>query len=161
MMRYLKTVSLMAGIALALPAGAQSDYRFDDDVAINGDVRYDYARVVKVDAIVNRATQPVTRETCSQQPTTTYESRPSYTYYRDDDDLAGPSVITVDNKSYRTTGYEQRCRTETDWRTTNKVLAYDVTYRYGGRDYQTRMDHDPGNRIRVRVNYDFSVSPQD
>jgi hypothetical protein len=59
MMRYLKTVSLMTGIALALPAFAQSDYRFDDDVAIDGNVRYDYARVVKVDAIVNRATQRV------------------------------------------------------------------------------------------------------
>lgn len=29
--------------------------------------------------------------------------------------------------------------------------GYDVTYEYGGRTYQTRTDHHPGDRIRVRV----------
>jgi len=156
MKRYLKIVSLMTGIAIALPALAQADFRYDDDVA-RSDVRYDYARVVKVDAIVNHATQPVNRETCWRQPTTEYQ--PSYTYYRNDD-LDGPSVVKVES-GYRATAVQERCRTETDYRTTNRVLAYDVTYRYGGREYQTRMDHDPGNRIRVRVNYDYSISPED
>ncbi|TWG90425.1 putative outer membrane lipoprotein [Luteimonas sp. J16] len=31
------------------------------------------------------------------------------------------------------------------------VVAYDVTYEYGGREYVTRTDHHPGDRIRVRV----------
>lgn len=31
------------------------------------------------------------------------------------------------------------------------VRAYDVTYEYGGRQYTTRTDHHPGDRIRVRV----------
>jgi uncharacterized protein YcfJ len=31
------------------------------------------------------------------------------------------------------------------------VAGYDVTYRYGGREYTTRTDHHPGDRIRVRV----------
>ena len=31
------------------------------------------------------------------------------------------------------------------------VIGYDVTYRYGGREYTTRTDHHPGDRIRVRV----------
>lgn len=31
------------------------------------------------------------------------------------------------------------------------VVGYDVTYRYGGREYTTRTDHHPGDRIRVRV----------
>lgn len=34
--------------------------------------------------------------------------------------------------------------------------AYDVTYEYGGRRYTRRMDYNPGNRVRVRVD----VSPQ-
>ncbi len=32
-----------------------------------------------------------------------------------------------------------------------EVAGYDVTYRYGGREYTTRTDHHPGDRIRVRV----------
>ncbi len=34
--------------------------------------------------------------------------------------------------------------------------AYDVTYEYNGRHYTRRMDYNPGNRVRVRVD----VSPQ-
>lgn len=33
----------------------------------------------------------------------------------------------------------------------NRVGAYDVTYEYAGRHYTTRMDHHPGDRLRVRV----------
>jgi len=31
------------------------------------------------------------------------------------------------------------------------VSTYDVTYEYGGRNYTTRTNYNPGNRIRVRV----------
>lgn len=31
------------------------------------------------------------------------------------------------------------------------VTAYDVTYEYAGRHYTTRMDHHPGDTVRVRV----------
>ena len=73
--RYLKPAMIAAAFAVALPAAAQTGFRYDD--YNNADVRYDYARVVKVDAIVNRDSQPVSRETCWQQPTTAYQSRPS------------------------------------------------------------------------------------
>ena len=36
------------------------------------------------------------------------------------------------------------------------MLGYEVTYRYGGREYTTRMDHDPGERMRVRVDTDYT-----
>lgn len=36
------------------------------------------------------------------------------------------------------------------------VTDYDVTYEYAGQRYTTRMDHHPGDRLRVRVD----VSPQ-
>lgn len=32
-----------------------------------------------------------------------------------------------------------------------RVDGYDVTYEYGGREYHTRRDYHPGERIRVRV----------
>ncbi len=37
----------------------------------------------------------------------------------------------------------------------SRVGAYDVTYEYAGRRYTTRMDHHPGDTVRVRVD----VSP--
>ncbi|MDQ3038893.1 MAG: glycine zipper 2TM domain-containing protein [Pseudomonadota bacterium] len=38
----------------------------------------------------------------------------------------------------------------------SRSSAYDVTYEYNGRRYTRRMDYNPGNRVRVRVD----VSPQ-
>jgi uncharacterized protein YcfJ len=44
----------------------------------------------------------------------------------------------------------QRCQTVYDNR--DEVRGYDVTYRYQGRDYRTRMNYDPGPTLNVRVN---------
>lgn len=49
-------------------------------------------------------------------------------------------------------GYEEVCETVTDYRTEQRIEAYDVAYRYGGRVYNTTMPHDPGSRIPVDVN---------
>jgi uncharacterized protein YcfJ len=38
-----------------------------------------------------------------------------------------------------------------------RVVAYDVTYTYKGDTFMSRLDFDPGNRLRVRV----SVVPDD
>ena len=46
---------------------------------------------------------------------------------------------------------EQRCRIETDYRDEERVVGYDVAYRYNGRVYHTRTDAHPGNTIEVRV----------
>lgn len=46
---------------------------------------------------------------------------------------------------------EQRCRTVHDTRFEERVAGYDVTYRFNGRLYHTRMPYDPGDRIPVRV----------
>lgn len=58
---------------------------------------------------------------------------------------------------YYSRGYEERCRTETRWRGEREVVGYNVTYRYAGRTYRTQLDHDPGERLRVRV--DSEVTP--
>ncbi|KGI76983.1 glycine zipper 2TM domain-containing protein [Oleiagrimonas soli] len=54
------------------------------------------------------------------------------------------------------TAYAERCRTRSVY-AGDRVIGYDVTYRYRGDVYRTRMDHDPGRRLRVRV--DDSVRP--
>lgn len=48
--------------------------------------------------------------------------------------------------------YEQRCRTVQEYRTEQRIDGYDVSYRYGGQIYHTRMPYDPGRRLRVQVN---------
>jgi uncharacterized protein YcfJ len=45
------------------------------------------------------------------------------------------------------TSTETRCRTVED--TSDKVVGYDVTYEFRGQSFTTRMDYDPGPRLRV------------
>lgn len=44
----------------------------------------------------------------------------------------------------------QRCNTETYYE--NRTVGYDVVYEYGGRQYTTRTQNDPGRWIAVNVN---------
>ncbi|MBL8300104.1 MAG: glycine zipper 2TM domain-containing protein [Rhodanobacteraceae bacterium] len=46
-----------------------------------------------------------------------------------------------------TTTTETRCRDINE--VSDRVVGYDVTYVHKGREYTARMDHDPGERIRV------------
>lgn len=58
-------------------------------------------------------------------------------------------------ESYERVAYEERCQTITDFRTEQRIEAYDIAYRYGGRIYRTTLPYDPGSRIPV----DVSVRP--
>jgi uncharacterized protein YcfJ len=42
---------------------------------------------------------------------------------------------------------ETRCKTVNE--TSDKIVGYDVTYVHNGREYTTRMDHEPGDRLLV------------
>jgi uncharacterized protein YcfJ len=46
---------------------------------------------------------------------------------------------------------QDNCRVVDDYREEERVEGYRVTYRYNGAEYVTRTAHDPGNKIRVRV----------
>jgi uncharacterized protein YcfJ len=43
---------------------------------------------------------------------------------------------------------------ETDWRSEQRVVAWDVTWDYLGQQYTTRMNEPPGDQVRVRVQVD-------
>lgn len=67
--------------------------------------------------------------------------------------------IAADHQARRhPTGYtmstERRCQVETEWRTEERVVAWDVTWVYLGEEYTTRMDEHPGEQVRVRVQVD-------
>ena len=53
------------------------------------------------------------------------------------------------------TDHAQVCGTETTWRSEERVVAWDVSWKYRGQVYHSRMNQAPGDRIPVRV----SVNP--
>lgn len=46
---------------------------------------------------------------------------------------------------------ERVCNTTTEISVEERVVGYDVSYRYQGQTYTTRMNRDPGDRLQVRV----------
>lgn len=46
---------------------------------------------------------------------------------------------------------ERHCRIVDNPASPRRIIAYDVEYRYRGELYNTRMNYDPGDRIRVRI----------
>ena len=54
---------------------------------------------------------------------------------------------------YRSVAYETRevCETVYETHEREELDGYDVTYEYAGQTHTTRMDHDPGAYLRVRV----------
>lgn len=46
------------------------------------------------------------------------------------------------------------CRFQTTWRNEQRVVAWDVTWKYHGKTYHSRMTEEPGERIPVRISVD-------
>jgi uncharacterized protein YcfJ len=65
----------------------------------------------------------------------------------------GNNVAGGGETYYEDTG--RRCHTVSDVSEERRVVAYDVQYRYRGDVYMSRLDYDPGDRLRVRV----SIAP--
>jgi uncharacterized protein YcfJ len=49
------------------------------------------------------------------------------------------------------TTVRQHCRVVDHYQEHERLVGYDVSYRYRGELYTTRMDRDPGRRVRVHV----------
>jgi uncharacterized protein YcfJ len=67
----------------------------------------------------------------------------------------GHNVASQDDGYYA--GPERHCRMVQDAAEERRIIGYDVQYRYRGDVYMSRLDYDPGERMRVRV----SVAPAD
>ncbi|WP_233523329.1 glycine zipper 2TM domain-containing protein [Dyella solisilvae] len=67
----------------------------------------------------------------------------------------GNSVSASGGGEYQTT--ETHCRQVNAVSEQRRIMGYDVEYRYRGEVYLSRLNYDPGERLRVRV----SVSPAD
>lgn len=60
----------------------------------------------------------------------------------------GKSGSTPSSTRYQTV---QHCETVNQHRYEERVVGYQVRYHYNGQDHSVRMSHDPGDRIRLRV----------
>ena len=66
--------------------------------------------------------------------------------------LGGAIGQRLDRNNTANTGH---CRTVVVDREERRLMGYDVEYQYKGEKYMSRLDADPGNRVRIRV----SVTP--
>lgn len=66
--------------------------------------------------------------------------------------LLGAAVVRDGQRDdgYRTVS-ERRCHTEKSYSVRHEIVGYDVTYRFRGDTYTKRMDHDPGERVKVSM----------
>lgn len=93
-------------------------------------VRYDYAQVMSV-----RPVQQVLRTT-NRERVCTDPQHP---------ETPVPVPAAQDNGRFR------NCRIAPVVREFRRTIAYDVDYVYRGSRFRTRMDRDPGNRLRIRI----------
>jgi uncharacterized protein YcfJ len=73
--------------------------------------------------------------------------------------LVGAAIGSDAARRQGSRGYErevysrpvERCQTNYTTREEERIDGYNVTYRYHGQKYATRMPYDPGERLRIRV----------
>lgn len=128
---------LLAG-GMAFAQSSQSPRR--EVVLPSENVRFDYAQVLAV-----RPVQQVLRTTrvervCSdpRHPNTVVPTP-----------AAGASHSG--GSEGRSEGTLRNCRMAPVLREFRRTIAYDVDYVYRGSKFRTRMDRDPGNRLRIRI----------
>jgi len=69
--------------------------------------------------------------------------------------LGGTIAHDIDNANHEhdtvTTQTVERCRNVASTHQEDKLVGYDVRYRYNGNEQTVRMDHDPGDTVKIRV----------
>ena len=169
---------LMLNLALAGPENAYRD----------GAV-YDYANVVKVQPIVRQVKiSTPTRECWEETVVESVPHRPGVSGSAIVGGLVGGLIgsqfghgggqaamtmlgiavgSTVGQSASQSAAYTQsvsypvqRCQTSEQISFREQVEGYQVTYKYHGRLYSTRMPYDPGKRVKVRVDVRPTVDEQ-
>ncbi len=188
-----RKISAALLVAIALPAWADhNNDRYSEPAYDN--MRYDYAKVVDVQPVIETVQIPEDRQVCREQllqrRVAEYRS-PAPAIFgaivggvignklghghrhgnRHGNGRATATVVgaaigsvvasEVQNSKYPSKYYTENaqvCSTETYWRSEERVVAWDVSWKYRGQIYHSRMDEPPGDRIPVRVSVD-PVSP--
>ncbi len=137
---------------------------------------YDHARVINVTPLFEEVDVATPREECWNEEAWSYDRPDSYTAPLLGGIIGGVlgnqighgdgrAVATVagtllggsigndirNRQSHRAVEHVRRCRVVDEYHREERVAGYRVKYRYHGQTFVTRMDHDPGDEIRVRV----------
>ena len=170
---------LFAVISTPLAAGhkqgSDSERRYDN-------ANYDYAKVVDVKPITELVQIPQEQQICQQE--TVRRRVPEHRSHapavfgailggvigsqfggghgKTAATIAGATIggAVASNEQHRRYPHkyynvsEQRCHTETSWQNEERVVAWDVSWKYHGKVYHSTMDEPPGDRIQVRVSVD-------
>lgn len=139
MYRHLAALCLPVGLFAGADAPAQQ--ASPEVVLPIENVRYDYAQVLAV-----RPVQQTLRTTSMEQVCDPREPAISAALSR---------VMNAVRNKPAAAGEAPTCRIEPVVREYRRTIAYDVDYMYRGSKFRTRMDRDPGYRLRIRV----SITP--
>ena len=146
----------------------------------DGSAHYGWADVLRVDPVQGVTRTNVPRQECYNQPVVTHEGGNNAvgtvlgaviggvlgsTVGKGDGRKAATVVGAVaggaignqasNGRDYE--GTQTQCRDVNTVSEQRRVIGYDVEYRYRGEVFMSRLDYDPGERLRVRV----SVTPVD
>lgn len=141
--RSLAASCLPAGLLVAAVAFAQEAQR--EVVLPAENVRYDYAQVLSV-----RPVYQTLRTTAMERVCDPREPAMSATLAR------VMSAVRIRGSDDKAAEEARNCRMEPVVKEHRRTIAYDVDYMYRGSKFRTRMERDPGNRLRIRV----SIAPQ-
>ena len=174
---YKIITSTMIGIIMLGSGAAFAGHHYDTD----SDVYFDKAKVIQVEPIYTTVRVSIPQEECYQEQVRTpvYNNHSNGTavvggvigglvghqlgHGKKGATIAGTILGAAIGKSAGRDGdryaehvsYEDRCTTHVAYRTEERIDGYNVTYRYKGEVFTTRMDQHPGKLLRVRV----QVSP--
>jgi uncharacterized protein YcfJ len=179
-------LALLTGTAQAqnarLPNGQLSNSQLSNSQLPNSDgsAHYGWADVLRADPVHGVTRTNVPRQECYDQPVVRHEGGNTTagtvlgaviggvlgnTVGKGDGRKAATVVGAVaggavGNRASRGQDYEStqtQCRDVNTVSEQRRIIGYDVEYRYRGEVYMSRLDYDPGERLRVRV----SVTPVD
>ena len=146
-----KTPHVMHGIAAGLLWGMT--------VAAGAETYYEHVPVLDVTPIVEGRGVPVQERICARDER---DRRGAWRAVGDvrsgRPQLSISAAVNEDRQFWAgLSAEEDRCGTVKRYRHRHEIAGYRVEYAYGSERLVTRMDHDPGERIRIRV----QLSPVD
>ena len=131
-MRHLQPLFAIALLGACAGAAAQTG------VVQRENVRYEYAKVLRVTPVYQTLTATKMEMRC-QQPTAEERSR------------IRRVVGSVRGVFAREEEARQTCRNVPVERTFQRPIAYDVDYTFRGAKYRSRLADDPGHMLRIRI----------
>jgi uncharacterized protein YcfJ len=162
-------------LALAAPGAFAQDARAPNS---DDNAHYGWADVLRADPVQGITRTEVPRQECYDQPVVRHDPGNStagtvlgaviggvlgHTVGKGDGRTAATVVgavaggavgnrVSDHGGDYQST--QTRCREVSSMSEQRRIIGYDVEYRYRGEVYTSRLNYDPGERLRVRVQVD-------